>query len=62
MGWKEDIEAFPKVEITTGDGELYEGSVWEAIMFAGHHKIDNLFMIIDKNKPPRAVRQLRNAS
>jgi len=33
-----------------GDGEHQEGSVWEAIMFAGHHKLDNLCAIIDKNE------------
>lgn len=33
-----------------GDGECNEGSVWEMIMFAGHHKLDNLTIIIDANK------------
>lgn len=32
------------------EGELNEGSVWEAIMFAGHHKLDNLCVFIDVNK------------
>ncbi|MDA8432738.1 MAG: transketolase [Nitrospiraceae bacterium] len=32
-----------------GDGELYEGSVWEAIMFGGEHRLDNLIAIIDNN-------------
>ncbi len=32
-----------------GDGELQEGSVWEAAMFAAHHKLDNLTAIIDRN-------------
>ena len=36
--------------VLLGDGELYEGSVWEAIMFAGEHKLDNLIVIIDNNK------------
>lgn len=31
------------------DGELNEGSVWEASAFAAHHKLDNLVAIIDKN-------------
>jgi transketolase len=31
------------------DGELNEGSVWEAVMFAAHHKLDNLVAIVDKN-------------
>lgn len=33
-----------------GDGEMNEGSNWEAIMFAAHNKLDNLCLIIDKNK------------
>ncbi len=32
-----------------GDGELDEGQNWEAIMFAGHHKVDNLVSTIDHN-------------
>lgn len=32
-----------------GDGELNEGSNWEAIMFASHHKLDNMVAIIDCN-------------
>lgn len=32
------------------DGELNEGSVWEAVMFASHHKLNNLVAIIDCNK------------
>lgn len=32
-----------------GDGELQEGLVWEAAMYAAHHKLDNLTMIIDNN-------------
>ena len=32
-----------------GDGECAEGSVWEAVMAASHHKIDNLTAIIDRN-------------
>ncbi|CAB1064579.1 Transketolase, N-terminal section (EC [Olavius sp. associated proteobacterium Delta 1] len=38
------------VFVLMGDGELHEGSVWEAIMFAAHHKLDNLTLIIDNNK------------
>ncbi len=33
-----------------GDGELQEGSVWEAAMSAGHYKLDNLIAIVDRNK------------
>ncbi|MFQ3576776.1 MAG: transketolase [Cytophagales bacterium] len=32
-----------------GDGELQEGQVWEAAMYAAHHKIDNLIGIVDYN-------------
>ncbi|TBR18594.1 MAG: transketolase [Chitinophagaceae bacterium] len=32
-----------------GDGELNEGQIWEAIMFAAHHKVDNLIATIDWN-------------
>lgn len=39
-----------KVYCLVGDGELDEGSNWEAIMFAAHNRLDNLCLIIDKNK------------
>lgn len=39
-----------KVFVLLGDGELFEGAVWEAIMFAGEHKLDNLFVILDRNR------------
>ena len=32
-----------------GDGEIEEGQVWEAAMFAGFHKLDNLTIIVDNN-------------
>jgi transketolase len=32
-----------------GDGELQEGQCWEAIMFAAHHKVDNLISTVDFN-------------
>lgn len=32
-----------------GDGELQEGQIWEAMMFAAHNKIDNLIMTVDWN-------------
>ena len=38
------------VYVLCGDGELNEGSVWEAILFAGHRGLDNLTLIIDYNK------------
>jgi len=33
-----------------GDGECHEGSIWEASLFAGHHRLNNLVAIIDHNK------------
>lgn len=39
-----------KVFVLMGDGELWEGSVWESIMLAGHLCLDNLILIIDCNK------------
>ncbi|EAH6868280.1 transketolase [Campylobacter lari] len=36
--------------VLCGDGELYEGSNWEAVMFAAHHNLDNITLIIDFNK------------
>lgn len=32
-----------------GDGEIQEGQIWEAVMFAAHHKVDNLISTIDWN-------------
>jgi len=32
-----------------GDGELDEGQIWEAVMFAAHHKVDNLIATVDWN-------------
>ncbi|MBE7711455.1 MAG: transketolase [Cyanobacteria bacterium SIG31] len=39
-----------KVVVYLGDGELQEGSCWEAFMQAGHRSLDNLIAIIDRNK------------
>ena len=38
-----------RVYCLTGDGELEEGQIWEAAMFAGHRKLDNLVVFIDNN-------------
>ncbi len=38
-----------KVYTVLGDGELEEGQVWEAAMFAGNHKLDNLVVFVDNN-------------
>ncbi len=37
------------VYVLTGDGELQEGQVWEAMMAAAHHKVDNLIVTVDYN-------------
>lgn len=38
-----------RVYAITGDGEIQEGQIWEAAMFAGHRKLDNLLVIVDNN-------------
>ena len=39
-----------KIACLISDGELYEGSTWEALLFASHHQLVNLTIIIDRNK------------
>jgi len=39
-----------RVFVLTGDGELQEGSMWEAAMFAGHRGLGNLTVIVDRNR------------
>jgi len=38
------------VFVLCGDGELNSGAMWEAIMFAAFHGLDNLILIVDNNK------------
>lgn len=38
------------VFVIAGDGELHEGSNWEAAMFASQHRLDNLNLIVDNNR------------
>ena len=38
-----------KVYTVLGDGEIQEGQVWEAAMFAAHYKLDNLVAVVDNN-------------
>jgi transketolase len=48
--WSKRHEGDPcRVYALTGDGELDEGQCWEAIMFAAHHKMDNLIVTVDWN-------------
>ena len=46
---KQDNRKF-RVFTILSDGECDEGSTWEAILFAGHHGLDNLVAIVDYNK------------
>jgi len=39
-----------RVFVISSDGEQQEGSIWEAAMSAAHHRLDNLILIIDKNR------------
>lgn len=39
-----------KVFVLLSDGEMNEGTTWESLLFASHHKLDNLNIIIDYNK------------
>ena len=48
LGGKMDNKDF-RVYTLLGDGEIEEGQVWEAAMFAGHRKLDNLVVIVDNN-------------
>ena len=49
MGLKLDKNP-ANVFVLVGDGEMQEGSIWEAIMNASHHNLNNLIAFIDKNK------------
>lgn len=46
LAYKNDINVF----VILGDGELYEGSVWETLMFISHHNINNMKIIVDRNE------------
>ncbi len=48
LGAKMNNKKF-RVYTLLGDGEIQEGQVWEAAMFAGHRKLDNLCVIVDNN-------------
>ena len=39
-----------KCFVVISDGDLNEGSTWESILFAGHHKLKNLIVVLDSNK------------
>lgn len=39
-----------RIYCVNGDGELQEGSIWEAAMSAAHHRLDNLISVVDRNR------------
>ena len=49
LAGKKHFKDFKSV-VLLSDGELDEGSNWEAILFASHHRLNNLYIIIDYNK------------
>lgn len=51
MAWGNKISGFPgKVYVLAGDGEMNEGTMWEAALFSASEKLDNLTLIIDDNE------------
>lgn len=46
----EEIKPKPKVFVLLGDGEMAEGSIWEAADFASYYKLNNLIAIVDVNR------------
>jgi len=49
VGLGEALAGAPRVFVLLGDGELAEGSIWEAVMAAGYHKTHNLIALADIN-------------
>ncbi len=39
-----------KTYVIISEGEMYEGSIWESALFASHHKLNNLVLILDRNR------------
>lgn len=50
LGLKAQGDTSHFVYVITGDGELQEGQNWEGAMFASHHKLDNVVVLVDNNK------------
>ncbi|MHC4508757.1 MAG: transketolase [Planctomycetota bacterium] len=48
LGAKMNMELY-NVYALLGDGECYEGSIWETAMFAAHNKLNNLITLVDRN-------------
>ncbi len=49
LGLRMDKQSHRWVYVTTGDGELDEGNMWEAAMLIGKYKLSNLIAIVDRN-------------
>ena len=45
---KQDEQEY-RTFVIIGDGECYEGSIWETAMFASHHQLNNIVVIVDRN-------------
>jgi transketolase len=39
-----------RVFVVVSEGELYEGSIWESLLFINHHRLDNVHIILDRNE------------
>ena len=39
-----------RVFVVISEGEMYEGAIWESALVAAHHKLDNLIVILDRNR------------
>ncbi len=49
-----------KIFVLIGDGECNEGTIWETLLLASHHKLNNLICIVDKNKSTDRVLKIDN--
>lgn len=49
LGFKNDNSPWKSL-VVVGDGELYEGTNWEAAQFAGHHNLNSLCVLVDRNR------------
>jgi transketolase len=47
---KKKLNKKGRVFVLVGDGECQEGTTWESLLLGGHHKLDNLTVIMDNNK------------
>jgi transketolase len=45
-----------RIFVVMGDGEMQEGSNWEALMAAAHHRLDNLVAVVDRNRLQQGAR------